>query len=240
MPWPPEFWVLNAQGGKLFGAEEHGPIFVCSEFYGLFKFHAGSHAGYDALYRIGSRIVKFGIDGNVGSVQCAIWKMRDCEWRANGDWSGFDEIDCAPKAHVLIWRTRVPVDPVDAEIFFGRRSRLDRNDVWFAGGDVVSDVKVIGSVSAGDLRGVSNPFAIDPKFTAIVDATEVQLEPIVFREKRGSIELFSIPPRAGIGAVGRHRDIGEVVAYRIGGPRDFAQVVAEVGIGKDSRFYLGG
>jgi hypothetical protein len=96
-------------------------------------------------------VVQLGVDGQVGGAERVVGKVGDGQRRAHGDGAGGGEIDCAPEAHVFVGRAGVPIDPVDAEIFFGGGEGFDGEDVGFAGLEKLGDIEVVGAVGAGDL-----------------------------------------------------------------------------------------
>jgi hypothetical protein len=63
--------------------------------------------------------------------------MCDDHWRSESDEAGNGQGDIGIEAHFLVRRGWVPVDPVDAEIFFGGREGFDGKNVAPAGLDVV-------------------------------------------------------------------------------------------------------
>ena len=97
--------------------------------------HASRGPGEDALYRVGGGIVQFRVHREISNVKRCIWEVSDDQRGANCDGAGFYDVHCSPEAHVLVWRTGIPVDPVDAEVFFRRCRGFDGEDICFAGND---------------------------------------------------------------------------------------------------------
>ncbi len=204
----------------------------------FFKSRSASGSRHDAFDGISACVVQFCVDGEISFSGSAIGEMSHCERRSDRDRAGLDKIYCAPKSHILIRWARIPVDPVDAEILVRGRCGFDRDDVAFAWSDHVGDVEIVGAICACDGVRVGDLVAVGPDFTAVVDATEVEPNAIVFCRKCGCVKLLSVPPSAGVRAVGGHREIGEVLSDRVTGSGNLPEVGTEVGIGKDAGFYL--
>jgi hypothetical protein len=152
---------VDVKRRKLRGREEEGSVFIAREFDWLFEAGAdgGSFDGaFDGMRR---GVAEFGVDGEAGGGERRIGEMRDRPWRADGDGASSDEIDFAPEAYVLVRRACIPIDPVDAEIFFGRSKGFDCEYISCAGFEEVRYVEVVGAIRAGDSGGVSDAMAVE-------------------------------------------------------------------------------
>ena len=174
------------------------------------------------------------MDGEFGGLQAFVGQMGDDHGRTEHDGAGAEEVHITPQAHVLVGGSGIPVDPVDTEVVLGGGEDLHGKNVRGAWLERICYIEVIGAVSARDLRGIRDLEAVEPNLRAIVDAAEV--EPVAAVRcgggRRG--ERVAIPPATAIRAIGWHGKVGKEFANRIGGTGNFAQVVAEVRIGKDA------
>ena len=97
------------------------------------------------------------------------------------------QIDAAPQAHVFIGRRRIPVHPVDAEVFFRLRDGFDGQQIRPGRARAERrDFVFVGAIGAGYVFGVGDFVAVEPDVGAIVDAAEVQPHLTILRNFRGA------------------------------------------------------
>jgi len=119
--------------------------------------------------------------------------------------------------------------------------RLQRQHVCLSRLKRLRDIQVIRAIRSGDLRGIRNLLLVYPDFRGIVDPADTQPVMPAFRiHWRG--EFIAIPPApaAMVWTVGGHRQILKICTFGIGGPRNSAKIVSEIGVGKDSNHHLRG
>ncbi len=184
--------------------------------------------------------MQFCIDREIRCVERYIREVCHDHWRAHRHGAGFNDVHRSPEPHIFIRGTRIPIDPVDAEILFCWCGGFDGEDIRFARSDNVGDIEIIGAICARHRRRVGDPVAVDPDLAPIVDTAEVQPEAVVFRCKCRRGEFFTVPPAAGVGAVCWHGQIGKVMAGGIACPGNLSKVVAKVRIRKDPGLDLRG
>ena len=80
------------------------------------------------------RVVQLSVYGQVRNAQRAILEMRGRQWRTHCDSARPNQIDRAPQSHILVWRTGIPVYPVDAQFILSGSKSLHRQYVLFATG----------------------------------------------------------------------------------------------------------
>ncbi len=157
--------------------------------------------------------------------------MRGDHGRADFDGAGDAERDGAPESHVFVRGRGVPVDPVDAEIFFGLGNGFDGKDVRrSAWSKLRRDVEFVDAVRAGDFTRVGDFFAVEPNVGAVVDAGKTQPDVAAVRSI-GRGEFGAIPPGAAEWAVLGHGLKREHFVLAIVHTGKFREVVAEIRIG---------
>ena len=115
-----------------------------------------------------------------------------------------EQFNGTPDSGFLVWRHRVPIDPVNAEVFLSRREDLHGEGVPTRCVHVVRDVELVSAVGATYGVAVGYAFAIDPNFGRVVDPGEAESVPL-WSLACGQAELSAIPPSTVIRAVGGHR-----------------------------------
>src|SRR5690348_17009852 len=110
------------------------------------------------------------------------------------------DFDRAKQAHVLVWRSRIPVNEGDCQVFFCGRKDFDGENVWPANSSSVGDVEFVGTPCAGDVIGICDLLSVQKNISAVVDAAEIQPNGFAFIGW-GENELLAEPPRHHEGAV---------------------------------------
>src|SRR5208283_857605 len=150
---------------------------------------------------------------------------HDCRV-THADWTTSAQRHVAPQTHVLVWRSGVPVYPVDGQVVRGCSKDFGCEHIGFAGFDKAGDVEFVNSVGAGELMPV------EPEVGSIVNAVEMEPDgfPLVFVWQ---LDLGAVPPGNRVGTVLRHGEaVKGIQPDGVGHAGQLTQVHAETWIGE--------
>src|SRR5258707_9451835 len=134
-----------------------------------------------------------------------------------------------PKAHVLVRRRWVPIDPGDTEFGSMRWSDRDGHYVLRADLNEIGDIKFVTAESAGDGIRTSEFFAIDQDIGPVVDPAKCEPDAFAF-VRRGNGKFLAIPPRHSVWAVVGNFVVCELAADFVADAGNRTQVHAEIRI----------
>src|SRR5271165_3905780 len=225
--WPPDAWIAQAKLRELLRREGDGLVFVRREVDRLLNANSCNRTGYDSVDGVIRGVMQLCIDREIGLFERCVDEVRCRERRTKRNRAIRDEIDRTPQAHVLVGRTGVPVDPVDAEIDLRGREGFNRDGVFLAGDQVARRIELIGPIGSGDLLVVGNLFAVDPEDGPVVDAAEAQPESLSVLGC-GDGKGLAIPPATAVWTVLGHGQVREVLPNGIVCAGNLAEIQSEV------------
>ena len=94
--------------------------------------------------------MKFGVNRQVCCRQRGIVEMRHRHRRTQRHRARRHQVNRSPQPHVLIRRTWIPVNPVDAKVFFRWSKRFHCEHIFFPGLEQIGHIEVIGAIRAGN------------------------------------------------------------------------------------------
>src|SRR5256885_12337456 len=98
-----------------------------------------------------------------------------------------------PKAHVLVRRRWVPIDPGDSKFTGVRCGNCDGDGVLRTDMNKIGDIKFVTAESAGDGIRTGEFLAIDPDIGPVVYPAKCEPDTVAFF-RRGDGKFPSIPP----------------------------------------------
>ena len=204
---------------SLFGAKAHG--LLEGEILNV-----SLHYTFDRMVRGIGQFSSYRQHGPVGGRQV---ELSEHNWITESDGTRGGDVHVTPDAHFFIWRHRGPIDERNGQVMRLRRKDLDGERVGFARLRGSRNIELKQSPGAGELSRGGDLHAIHPHVRPVVDTVETKpyCFPVVFRRE---FEFGAIPPGLPEGTARRHRNIGEVLKYRVCRAGDGAQVHAGIGI----------
>src|SRR5215472_7155223 len=221
--------MRHAQLWKIRGGKANGPLFPRGQRHFLFEHDLSDSAAELPGNLLSSGILQFRLYSQVGFSKQAPCEMRHHLWITNGYRPGGAQVDPTPKSHILVWRRRIPVHPVDSQIIGRLGGYFHCEHVREAVLCHFTHIKFVSAISPRYVVAIGDLATIHPDIRSVVDSVEMQPH-MLPRKIRRQLEFRAIPPGTPEGAAFRHWQGRKVFADRIVGAGDGEQIPSEVRI----------
>ena len=173
---------------------EHEPRGLAGrEAHGARERHARDHAGHGRLVRDGVKVAQFRDHGEIRPVQVRQREVGEHGREAQLHGPRAQEVDAAPRTHVVIGRRRIPVDPPDPEL----RARLGRRDAQRESvaslAQVRREVEFDNGIGARHHVVIGELLPVQPHLGGRIESVEAQ-DGVLARGRRAGHDGGAVPP----------------------------------------------